>query len=128
MEPSFAADRRAHRLIQLGGSYRPFPRTAAERARTSDPRRTIEERYPSRQHYLGLIAEASQAMVEQRLLMPEDVVRHLETQGCRLLRDRGKHSVYVNPANNQTSAVPRHRDLNDFLARKICRDLGIPQP
>lgn len=34
---------------------------------------------------------------------------------------------YVIPSNNQTSAVPRHREINDFLAQKICRDLGIPQ-
>jgi mRNA interferase HicA len=57
-----------------------------------------------------------------------DLVRHLGSHGCYLLRNRGKHSVYVNPANNQTSAVPRHREVNDFLARKICRDLGIPEP
>jgi hypothetical protein len=44
-----------------------------------------------------------------------------------LLRDRGKHSVYSNPANQQVSAVPRHREINEFLARKICRDLGIPE-
>jgi predicted RNA binding protein YcfA (HicA-like mRNA interferase family) len=56
------------------------------------------------------------------------LVRHLESHGCRLLRDKGKHSVYVNPANNQTSSVPRHREINDFLARKICRDLGIAEP
>jgi hypothetical protein len=64
-------------LIQLGGSYRPFPRTAGDRERTNDPRRAIEERYPSRQHYLGLVAQSSQAMVDQRLLMPEDVVHVL---------------------------------------------------
>ena len=58
----------------------------------------------------------------------QDLIRHLQTHGCYLLRDRGKHSVYVNPANNRTSAVPRHREINDFLARKICRDLGIPEP
>lgn len=58
-----------------------------------------------------------------------DLIRHIEAHGCRLLRDKGKHSgVYVNPANNQTSAVPRHRELNGFLTRKICRDLGIPEP
>lgn len=57
-----------------------------------------------------------------------DLIRHLESLGCYLLRDRGKHSVYVNPANNQVTAVPRHREINDFLARKICRDLGIPEP
>ena len=57
-----------------------------------------------------------------------DLIRHLESQGCYLLRDRGKHSVYVNRANNQVSAVPRHREINDFLAWKICRDLGVPEP
>jgi predicted RNA binding protein YcfA (HicA-like mRNA interferase family) len=56
------------------------------------------------------------------------LIRHLESHGCYLLREGGKHSVYVNPTNNRTSAVPRHRDINDFLARKICRDLGIPEP
>jgi mRNA interferase HicA len=56
-----------------------------------------------------------------------DLIRHLELHGCYLLRDRGKHSVYVNPANNQVSAVPRHREINEFLVRKICRDLGIPE-
>ena len=57
-----------------------------------------------------------------------DLVRHLEAHGCTLLRDRGKHSVYVNPSNNQVSSVPRHREINDYLARKICRDLGIAEP
>lgn len=33
------------------------------------------------------------------------------------MRDRGKHGVFVNPADNQTSAVPRHREINDYLAR-----------
>jgi predicted RNA binding protein YcfA (HicA-like mRNA interferase family) len=57
-----------------------------------------------------------------------DLIRHLETNGCRLLRDRGRHSVYVNQANSRVSAVPRHREINDFLARRICRDLQIPEP
>lgn len=48
-----------------------------------------------------------------------DLIRHLESLGCQLLRDKGKHSVYVNPANRQVSAVPRHREINDFLARKF---------
>jgi len=56
-----------------------------------------------------------------------DLVRHLESHGCELLREGAKHTLYVNPSNEQTSAIPRHREINDFLARKICRDLGIPQ-
>ncbi len=57
----------------------------------------------------------------------QDLIRYLESRGCRLLREGGRHSVYYNPDNDQTSAVPRHREINHFLARKICRDLGIPE-
>jgi len=57
-----------------------------------------------------------------------ELVRHLEGHGCRLLREGGSHSVYVNPVARKTSTVPRHREVNDFLARKICRDLEIPAP
>ena len=45
-----------------------------------------------------------------------------------MLREGAKHSVYVNAAAGKSSTVPRHREINDFLARKICRDLEIPEP
>jgi len=53
-------------------------------------------------------------------------LKHLEEQGCRLLREGSKHSWWYNPALNRRSAVPRHTELVDILARKICKDLGIP--
>ena len=52
-----------------------------------------------------------------------DLVRHLERHGCEFLREGGSHTVYVNRAARKASTVPRHREINDFLARKICRDL-----
>ncbi len=55
-----------------------------------------------------------------------DLIRHLEQHGCVLLREGGRHSVYVNRETRKSSAVPRHRDINDFLARKICKDLDVP--
>jgi mRNA interferase HicA len=57
-----------------------------------------------------------------------DLLRHLELHGCTLLREGGNHSVYVNRAKGKSSAVPRHREIDDFLARKICRDLEAPEP
>jgi predicted RNA binding protein YcfA (HicA-like mRNA interferase family) len=54
-----------------------------------------------------------------------ELIRHLEQHGCALLREGAKHSVYVNRANGKASTVPRHREINDFLARKICRDLEV---
>jgi len=57
-----------------------------------------------------------------------DLVRHLVSSGCVLLREGSRHSVYVNRAARRTTTVPRHREINEFLARKICRDLGIRDP
>jgi len=36
--------------------------------------------------------------------------------------------VFVNRAKGLSSTVPRHREINDFLAAKIAKDLGIPKP
>ena len=57
-----------------------------------------------------------------------DLIRHLNRNGCELLREGGNHSIFVNRETRLSTAVPRHREINDFLARKICRDLGIPEP
>jgi predicted RNA binding protein YcfA (HicA-like mRNA interferase family) len=57
-----------------------------------------------------------------------DLLRHLQRHGCVLLREGGKHSVFVNRVTRRVTTVPRHREINDFLARKICSDLEIPQP
>ena len=55
-----------------------------------------------------------------------DLVRHLEAHGCQLLREGSNHTVYVNRAARRTSTVPRHREINEYLAQKICKDLDVP--
>lgn len=57
-----------------------------------------------------------------------DLIRHLERNGCELLREGGNHSLYVNRKTRKSTAVPRHREINEFLAAKICKDLEIPKP
>lgn len=57
-----------------------------------------------------------------------DLIRHLEQHGCVLFREGSNHSIYVNRRARKSSSVPRHREINEFLARKICRDLQIPMP
>jgi len=51
-------------------------------------------------------------------MMRIDLIRHLEKLGCELFREGGSHAVYI----------PRHCDINDFLACKICRDLEVAEP
>ncbi|MBA3641475.1 MAG: type II toxin-antitoxin system HicA family toxin [Gemmatimonadota bacterium] len=57
-----------------------------------------------------------------------DLVRHIERHGCALFREGSRHSVYLNRSTRKSSTVPRHREINEFVARKICRDLEIPLP
>ncbi len=57
----------------------------------------------------------------------KEFLRHLERCGCVLLKEGGKHSRWINPADRgKQSTVPRHTEIDDFLAKLICRQLGIP--
>jgi hypothetical protein len=57
----------------LMGSTMPFPVTREARQATGDPRRSIAERYASREDYLERIRQAALAMIEQRYLLAEDL-------------------------------------------------------
>jgi len=61
-------------------------------------------------------------------LKRRDLVRHLEQHGCVLLREGANHTIFVNSTVNKTSSVPRHNEINNDLARKIYKDLQVPQP
>lgn len=53
------------------------------------------------------------------------LLKYLKSKNCYLLREGANHSVYYNSLNNKTSAVPRHTEIDDKLAKKICKDLDI---
>jgi Alpha/beta hydrolase domain len=54
------------------GSYVQFPKAPADRERTHDPRKSIAERYDSRDAYLLLYAHALDDLVKQRWILEED--------------------------------------------------------
>jgi len=56
------------------------------------------------------------------------LIRYLAKQGCEKLREGSNHTVWWNPANRQTSTVPRHTEVVDQLVWKICKDLGVSKP
>ena len=56
------------------------------------------------------------------------LLQHLRLHGCEQLREGSRHSWWHNPLQNKRSAIPRHTEVNDILARKICKDLGIDAP
>jgi mRNA interferase HicA len=56
-----------------------------------------------------------------------DLLRHLRRHGCYLKREGGSHSLWANPLTGQVEAVPRHSEIADALARKICHGLSVPE-
>ena len=55
----------------------------------------------------------------------DDLLKHLRESGWVFVREGGRHSWWLSPAQNRRSLVPRHNEISDQLARKICKDLGI---
>jgi len=58
--------------VSFEASYIAFPKTAAERQTRGDPRKSIVERYTSREDYLNRYSIALDELVKQRWILPED--------------------------------------------------------
>jgi hypothetical protein len=58
--------------VSFEASYLPFPKTAADRQKSADPRKSIAERYASRDDYITRYANAVEELVKQRWILPED--------------------------------------------------------
>ena len=56
------------------------------------------------------------------------LLKHLRRNGCILKREGASHSLWINPSNGMVEAVPRHSEIKNNLARKICRGLRISDP
>jgi len=52
-----------------------------------------------------------------------DLIDKLTSAGCLLLRHGAKHDIYHNPKTGKSQPVPRHREINELLAKKIIKDL-----
>ncbi len=63
----------AGEVVSLAGSSIRFARTRADREHATDPRPSIEERYPSREVYMRKVEQAADGLVRGGYLLPEDV-------------------------------------------------------
>ncbi len=46
---------------------------------------------------------------------------HLRQHGCYLKRERKSNSLWAKPHTGAVEAVPRHTEVSNKLARRICR-------
>ena len=77
-KPSIGAP---NELVSLLGSTIFFPATRAARTAAQDPRRSIEERYASRDEYLERVQHAADALVTGGYLIVDDEPRILQRAG-----------------------------------------------
>jgi mRNA interferase HicA len=57
-----------------------------------------------------------------------ELLEHLTQCGCQFVREGGEHSIWENPKIRRRTSVPRHREIPEFTARRICRQLQVPDP
>jgi hypothetical protein len=62
-------------LADRDGSFVAFAATKAQREANSDPRPSLAERYGSRDAYVARLRAAADALVAERLLLPDDADR-----------------------------------------------------
>jgi predicted RNA binding protein YcfA (HicA-like mRNA interferase family) len=58
----------------------------------------------------------------------EKLLQHLRDHGCQEVKEGGRHTRVLNPANGRRSFVPRHREIKTGTAHAICKQLDIPPP
>jgi len=54
-----------------------------------------------------------------------DLIKKLETIGCVFIRHGGKHDWYRNPKTKKSQPVPRHKEINENLAKHILKMLKV---
>ena len=52
-------------------------------------------------------------------------MRRLTAVGRTLLRHGDRHDIWQNPQIGEKQPIPRHREIDDALARHIFKYLGI---
>ena len=65
-------------LCDRDGSYLPFPATRDAGVKSGDPRRSIEERYPTQAAYVDEVRKTAAALVKARLLLSDDAEAFVE--------------------------------------------------
>jgi len=59
----------------------------------------------------------------------KELIKHLEKHGCVFFKEGANHTHYINPKNPAVKVpVPRHKEISNLLAIKICKELDIPAP
>jgi len=54
-----------------------------------------------------------------------DLIKQVEKMGCVLIRHGNRHDWYQNPVTKACQPIPRHREIQESLAKNIIKKLKI---
>ncbi|MBV7391065.1 type II toxin-antitoxin system HicA family toxin [Enterococcus sp. ALS3] len=54
-----------------------------------------------------------------------DLLKDLKKKGIVVNEHGGRHAKLINPQNNLTAPIPRHKEIDDFTAKAIYKQLGL---
>jgi predicted RNA binding protein YcfA (HicA-like mRNA interferase family) len=54
-----------------------------------------------------------------------DLIKKIEQSGCIFIRHGGKHDWYQNTSTGMAQPIPRHKEMNEHLARAILKKLSV---
>ncbi len=54
----------------------------------------------------------------------KDLIKHIIKHSASFLREGRRHTIYKR--GRYRTQIPRHKEIVDELARKICKDLDLP--
>jgi mRNA interferase HicA len=53
-----------------------------------------------------------------------DLLKILNKLGCEFIRHGGKHDWYQNKTTGASQPIPRHNEINEYLAKSIIKKLS----
>jgi hypothetical protein len=54
----------------------------------------------------------------------QQLIKKLIESGCVYLRPGAKHDLYLNPRTGKKQPIPRHKEIDEHLARHILKVLA----
>jgi len=54
-----------------------------------------------------------------------DLIKQVEKMGCVIIRHGNRHDWYQNPVTKACQPIPRHREIQESLAKNIIKKLKI---
>jgi len=53
----------------------------------------------------------------------KDLIKIIASNGCILLRHGSRHDLYINPTTGKKQPIPRHKEIDERLAKHIIKEL-----